>query len=188
MRLGFKYSWSEMAILQDNWENLARQLDGTFSTLKVRSVANTSDSTRKFKLTIPTDGDQITILSTEFNPLKLNCTFNFNSDNEFLIYPEDFTDKISKFFGYKEIQLDDPEFDKAFMIRSKNLEFVRKLLSIRMRRFLLENYVTNFKYENQKNNSILELNVTIDELDNNKMLQAINIFNECTLILKYNLP
>jgi len=189
MRLGFKYSWSEMAILQENWGKIAKQLEGTFKTINVRSTANISDSTiRKFKLTIPVEGDQITILSTEFNPLKLSCTFNFNSDNEFLIYPEDFTDKISKLFGYKEVQLDDSEFDKAFMIRSKNKEFIKKLLPIRMRKFLLENYVTNFKYENLKSNSALELNVTIDELDNNKMLQAINIFTDCVLIIRNNLP
>ena len=177
-----------MAILQENWENLAKQLEGTFKTINVRSTANIGDPTlRKFKLTIPVDGEQITLLSTEFNPLKLSCTFNFISKNEFLIYPEDFMDRISKFLGYREIQLEDPEFDKAFMIRSKNKEFIKKLLPIRTRKFLLEHHVTNFKYENLKDSSTLELNITVDELDNNKMMQAINIFRECILIVKDNL-
>ena len=185
MTFGYKFSWSDMEILKKTWESIAKSNNGTFKIKNVRSFANTNDPTlRKFELTIPFAGSNIVLLSTELKPLKLSYKFKNELFLEFLIYPEDFTDKIGKLFGLKEIEIGDPEFDPKFIIKGNNTGSIKKLMTLELREFLLKNYISNFKMENLEGFSTLEMNISVKELEFEAMQNVIQTFKDCITIIK----
>ena len=181
MTQGYKFSWAELDILKQNWKKFADENHGEFKITNVNSFENSS---QKFKLTIPFLDGQITFHSTEFKPLKIIYSFASINFNEFLIYPEDFTDRIGKLFGQKEIEIGDSVFDRNFIIKGNSEEFVKKLLTEELKRFLLENSISNFKLEKTEHESTLELNIAINELEIAKMKEVLKIFKDCVTIVK----
>jgi hypothetical protein len=180
MSLGYKFSWTEMDLLSQNWNDFAKKHDGEFKVINVRSAANFSDPTlRKFLLEIPYLDGQITFLTTETKPLKVSYSFPKTLTHEFLIYNEDFTDKILKHFGLQEIEIGDPVFDKNFIIKGNNEIFMRKILSTELKAFLLENSIANFKLEKVEEGSSLELNIAINELEVSNLTKILERFKDC---------
>jgi hypothetical protein len=170
MKRGFKYTDSQIALLIDNWDKIANENGG-----KRKAFYTSCDNTYlKFELAIPCSGSIIQFATDEFKPLKIKYIFNKSFDFEFLIYPEDFTDKVSKFFGFKEIEIGDPIFDDKFFIRSNHKELLIKLLTTDIKTFLTENFISNFKLEKNENTSVLELNLVINELDYLEMNNTLN--------------
>lgn len=107
MKLGFKYSWSEIDQLTDTWQKLAEENQGESKTIVI------GDGTyRRFELKIPFSEGEILFVTDECKPLKISYGFKNASGYEFLIYPEDFMDRVLKHFGQKEIITGDEEFDK----------------------------------------------------------------------------
>jgi len=175
----YKFSWNEIDILSQRWKQLADENKGEFKVIKVNEFGHVNDSTiRKFRLTIPFLNGKIILLTTEFKPLKVSYSFNTVNFNEFLIYPEDFTDRIGKLFGLKEIEIGDNEFDRNFIIKCDNDEFIKKLLTKELKRFMLENDISNFKLEKIEHDSILEMNIAINELDTHKVMEVLKAFKE----------
>ncbi len=58
---------------------------------------------------------------------------------KFSISREGFFNKIGKFFGGEDIQLNDEEFDKKFLIKGSEEIFVKRLLDNNIKRILVEN-------------------------------------------------
>jgi len=186
MTQGYKFSWAELEILKQNWKKFADENRGEF---RLKTVDSFNISSQTFKLTIPFLDNKITFYSTEFKPLKISYSFDSVNFNEFLIYPEDLTDKIGKLFGIKEIEIGDSTFDRNFIIRGNNESFIKKLLNEEMKRFLMENSISNFKLEKTEHETTLELNVAINELEIEKMKEALSVFkNSVTIIKTNNLP
>jgi len=184
MALGYKYSWSDMINLIESWKDIARENSGEFKVVNVHSFANNDDPfLRRFEITIPFLDGQIFIITTEFKPLKICYTFNKVIADEFLIYEEDYADKIGKLFGATDIETGDVDFDKKFMIKCDDDGLLKKVLTFDLKKFLLENYVANFKLENANESSTLELNVAIIELDKTKMNDVIRLFKESVEII-----
>ena len=184
MTFGYKFSWSDMEILKQTWETIAKRNNGTFKIKNVRSFANTNDPTlRYFELTIPFADNNIVLLSTELKPLKVSCKFKSELFLEFLIYPEDYTDKISKLFGLKEIEIGDPKFDPKFIIKGNNAGSIKKLLTLELREFLIKNYISNFKMEKSEGISTLEMNISVKELEFEVMQNVIQTFKDCITII-----
>jgi hypothetical protein len=187
MALNCKYSWSEMEQLQQNWGNFSKENGGEFKIIQAHSYGNIEDPTlRKFEMSIPFAESQIIFLTTEINPLKVNFLFNTAIFNEFLMYPEDFTDKICKLFGFKEIEIGDNEFDKNFIIKGSDEIFMKKVLFHELKKFLLENYIANFKLENGEKGIILELNLVINEIETENLQILLTLFKECIIKIKGN--
>lgn len=185
MKLGYKYTWTEISELNENWTSLANEYNGNFKKINVQSFANLNDpQLKKFELSIPFLNNHIIFITTEFKPLKISFLFEKMLRYNFLIFPEDFTDKIGKIFGLKDIEVGDLEFDKKFIIKSNNANQVKKMLTFETRRFLIENDVANFKLENIGDKSILELNIALNELDKAKMKSAIVFFKTVLQIIK----
>ncbi|WP_321515647.1 hypothetical protein [Marinifilum fragile] len=180
MKQGYKYSWSEMVVLSANWKKFAKENEGKSWTIGTHSFANfDAPVIRKFELDIPYKNRIIQFLTTEFKPLKIQYTFKKRIDFEFIIYPEDFTDRLFKIFGSKEIEIAVKEFDDQFMIIGNDELRINKLLKPELRRYLIDNYVANFKLESGKQNSILELNIVINELDFSEMSLVLELFKNC---------
>jgi len=185
MTLGYKFSWSDMEILMRNWKKFADENSGEFKIINVHSYANHEDPIlKKFELKIPFNNGQILFITTEFKPLKVSYSFNKDISNEFLIYNEDFTDKILKHFGFKEIEIGDPSFDNKFIIKGSNELFMRKILSFELKEFLKENDIANFKLEKNENGSVLELNIAINELEVLNLKKILERFKVCITIIQ----
>ncbi len=184
MKLGYKYTWTEMEILKQNWGLLAKEYGGTYKT--INSVSD--PILKKFDLRIPFENEQITLLTTVFKPLKVSYTFPLKCNADFLIYPEDYTDTIRKFFGLQEIEIEDSLFDNRFLIKGINKDFIKLILTKDLKEYLLNNDVANFKLESNDQKSILELNIVINELKYDEMHRIIELFKETIHKIKKNLP
>ena len=83
---------------------------------------------------------------------------------EFLIYNEDWMDKIGKLFGLTEYEIGIKEFDEKFIIRGSNKRFVSKILDKQTREFLSKNdSLSNCKLETSSGKSRLILNAPFNE-------------------------
>ena len=68
--------------------------------------------------------------------IKLDC----QTDNyTFGIWKEGFSSKVSKFFGGQDIEIGVEDFDKQFIIRGNQENFVRRVLNNNIRRILQDN-------------------------------------------------
>ena len=185
MKQGYKYSWTEMGILKQNWNKIAEEYKGKYKTIGAQSFGNLSDPVlRKFELKIPFSGGQIVLLTTELKPLKIRFEFRDEAGNEFLIYPEDFTDKTGKLFGLKELEIGDSEFDRKFFIKGDNKKFIKQILTPDLKKYLIDNYVANFKLERVKGLKSVELNIVINELKYSEMVLLIKLFQKCIMTIK----
>lgn len=187
MKQGYKFSWTEMRILEQNWEKFSEDNGGKASSKNIRSFGNFDDPLlRKFELKIPFNEGDIVFKTDEFRPLKIYFNLKKPTKNEFLIYPEDFTDKIGKLFGLKEIEIEDEHFDPKFIIQGNNKDLIKEVLSNRLKMYLLNNHVANFKLFTEKNQSQIELNIVINELDYKEMDEALVLFKEVVTTVAKN--
>jgi len=189
MNLGYKYSWTDLKILSQNWKIFSENNGGSSKTNKTYSFGNRSDKLfQKFEVKIPIQNGDIVFTTNEFNPLKIRFNFKENIKYKFLIYPEDFTDKIGKLFGMTDFEIGEDKFDRKFVIQGNSMQLIDKILNSKLRNFLLNNYVANFKLDLFKNKSFVELNISINELDYNEMEVILILFKEIikTLIKNNN--
>lgn len=178
MKLGAKYSWTEISVLNNNWQKLALDNGGKSKTISVGGGVY-----ERFELKIPFSESVIEISTDEYKPLKIKYSFKKPLDLEFLIYPEDFMDQISKLFGNKEIVIGDELFDHKYFIKGNQELRIKKMLNSNFRAYLLENFVSNFKLEKIDHVNVLELNLTINELDYSSMSRLMNLFMECIIAI-----
>ena len=173
MKEAYKYSWTEAEHLKKIWHQISMDHAGCFKAL--RSIKGNLS----YRLEIPFSNSKIILTTDEYKPLKLVYSFGKKIDSNFLIYPEDYTDRIGKLFGLKEFEIGIRKFDDKFFIRGNDKSILEKILSINTRNFLLENYISNFKLETSENKTYIELNIVINELDNVEMNNYIEVFKEC---------
>lgn len=169
-----KYSWTEIALLKEKWGKLAQDNNGIF-----RAFITNDCEYRRFEITIPFGHGDICFNTNEFRPLKTTFEFSQAIDFEFLIYEEDYLDKISKLFGANEIIIGDELFDQRFFIKGDDPKRLKYFLTSNIRAFLLEHKICNFKLEKLDQKSILELNLTYNELDYASMDSLLHQFIDC---------
>jgi hypothetical protein len=170
----YKYTGEEEALLIEKWGKLAKDNNGVFKTF-VDKVGGL----HRFEMDILFSDGEIRFTTNEQRPLKVAFEFGSVPNFEFLIYEEDYTDKISKFFGAKEITLGDDLFDQRFFIKGEDKKAISSVLTSNMRTFLLENKISNFKLEKADSTSILELNLSYNELDYTSMESLLHRFIDC---------
>lgn len=180
MKQGYKYSWDQIENLKNIWKRLSVDHNGKFRSIKV----DKEGSLRRFELEIPYSSGKIILKTDEFKPLKIKYIFKKNYSEHFIIYPEDFTDKIGKIFGLKEFEIGIKTFDNKFILKGNSKYLISNILTSAMRKFLINNYISNFKLENVKNKTYLELNIVLNELDKSEMNDCINIFKKCIDIIE----
>lgn len=97
------------------WREISEQYSGKFSIFQTKS-----NVLERFNLVIPYNEINIEITESDTRPLKLSFEAELHKKFEFSISQEDFTDKITKFFGKKELQIKDKEFNDLFFLKSNN--------------------------------------------------------------------
>jgi len=175
----YKFSRSEIELLKQVWNALADNHSGKFRSIRVESYKKTADPIRRFELIIPFETREILFLTSERKPLKVKFEFSKDIENEFLIYPEDYTDKIAKLFGLKEFETGIRNFDKRFFIKTNDKALIMNILTEEFRNYLLNNHIANFKLETIDEKSVLEFNLLINELDISEMEKLLMIFKKC---------
>ena len=180
MKEGYKFTWSEIEMLKINWNQLSLKNNGKFKSIK----SFKHSITRRFELEIPYSSGKIILKTDEFKPLKIKYKFKKKYSEHFIIYPEDITDKIEKIFGLKEFEIGIKTFDNKFILKGNSKDLIFDILTLTMRKYLLNHYISNFKLENVKNKTYLELNIVLNELDNSEMNDCINIFKKCIDIIE----
>jgi hypothetical protein len=95
----------------------------------------------------------------------LRSSVNATHDFEFLIQPEDFLNRLGKFFGGQDVVLGYPEFDKNVLVKTNNPERLKNLFADEETRALfvaLSGY--SFGITTSKDNDKKELELHIQRL------------------------
>ncbi len=153
--------------IQD-WRDFAKKHNGSVKVTKTpfSPLGGGMSVWLRVFLSIPHYNSNIVFFNSEAAEMKIYYDFKKDIGLNFLIYKEDYLDKIGKHFNLiKEIEINDSEFDKHFFIKSNDECFVKKVLCDSIKEFLLKNnkYVANFKLEKEKNSTVLYLNAPFNE-------------------------
>jgi hypothetical protein len=105
------------------WSDFAEKTKGSF---KISQTI--SKDLEIFSLKIPFENASMEFTESDTHPFKVSCELNSEKPIEFLIAHEDFTDKFLKVFGYQDITLDHPEFDKKYLVKGSDEITVRYIL------------------------------------------------------------
>ncbi len=159
--------------LNDYLKNFAKERNGTFKVKKTAPGIGGMNSWRVTILNLPYKNGEIHFIISQASSMKIHYIFNLNIKLDFLIYNEDWTDKIGKLLGLKEHQIGINKFDNKFIIKGTNKTFVSNILDKPIREFLIKNdRFSNLILESKANNSKLELNAPFNESNTTKMKEA----------------
>lgn len=125
---------------------------------------------------IPYKYSEIIITSGESDSIKINFDFNIDNGFRFLIYQEDYMDKIGKLFDIvKEITIQDKDFDSKFIIQTNDSAKMGKFLDEYIKEYLLlrYGYLANFKLDAINNSMVLTLNAPFNERNMEMMEKTI---------------
>lgn len=181
-----------MTIVQfffNEWFHFAVKHKGSCKMIKTAPGIGGLNSWLKVEMKIPFRNSQIVFTAREASSLKIIYDFNKNINLEFLIYHEDYMDKISKLFGQKEVEINNSEFDRIYFIKSDHETFVKKIFNSEVTGYLIkrERCIANFKLETIKYNSVLELNTPFDETDIDALEKTLSfIKNVLTNIYEFS--
>lgn len=153
--------------IQD-WEDFSKKHNGSLKITKtgLSPLGGGMSEWQRVYLTIPHYDSNIVFFTGEAAQMRIYYDFKKDIRFNFLIYKEDYLDKIGKRFNLiNEIEINDSEFDKVFIIKSNDESLVKKVLCKSIKEFLIMNrmYLANFKLDKEKNTTVLNLNAPFDE-------------------------
>ena len=176
----------------EEWKQFAEKHQGVVEVYKtgVNPVGFGLSVWGNLSMTIPYRDSNIVFKTSEASSVKIFYDFQKDLQLNFLIYPEDYMDKIGKIFNLKkEIKVNDAQFDKQFFIQSDNEQLVESLLCEEIKSFLIENLarIANYKLDLKEDSSVLEYNAPFDE-SNIPLMEQILSFMKKTVdhILDYH--
>ena len=144
--------------LFDHYKEIAKKYNGSCKLKKTAPGIGGMNSWKVFVINLPYKNGEIHFQISEASPIKIDYEFSKNLNLEFLIYHEDWMDKIGKLFGQKEYEIGIKEFDEKFIIKGSNKRFDSRIFDKRTREFLLKNdSLSNCKLETNIDKSKLEL-------------------------------
>jgi hypothetical protein len=175
--------------LFEHYKEIANKHNGSCKVKKTASGIGGMNAWKVILINLPYKNGEIHFEISETSPIKIDYEFSNKLNLEFLIYPEDWLDKIGKLFGLEEHEIGIKEFDKKFIIKGSNKRFVSRILDKQTREFLLNNdALSNCKLETIKDKSILELRAPFNQTNLTKleltiefikkMVDNINGYNE----------
>jgi hypothetical protein len=120
------YTYFDIFTKKEIWQELAKIVDGNFEIISTKSYDLNS-----FKLDFIYKSINIDLFETDTKPLKINFNFKLNEPFEFSITLEDYLDRLMKFFGRKELEIHQADFDNKYFIQTNNTEQVKSLFEIK---------------------------------------------------------
>jgi len=169
-----------IAFFIDEWKEFAQKHNGkiVYSKTGTSPTGFGMSSWKKVYLKIPYENSEIVFETGEATRMQLYFGFKTDLGKSFLIYPEDYMDKVSKYLKLlKEIEIGDAEFDKRFIIKTNNESFINKMLNEEIKDFLIKyvDRISNYKLEKVKGSSILQFNAPFSE-NNNVFMERVLSF------------
>jgi len=155
------------------WKKLEQLFNGK---LKIKHTIN-KDIT-SFQLDLPYKNHKLIITESDTKPLKFEIEFKLNKNFEFNISWEDTIEKILKVFGKQDIQINDKQFDKKYLIQSTDSDLITDLLNCKSIKNLILKYniyLINFEYNEKKKNHKLLTVKDRNTKDINKLIELISL-------------
>ena len=150
------------------WRELADSYNGKF---KIHQTIN--KDINSFILEIPYKDYVLILTETDTKPLKFETEIKLIEKFEFNISWENGIEKILKLFRKKDINVNDKEFDKKYLIQSNKPELIIRVLNTgQIKQSVLRNniYLMNLQYS--KKNKIYKLMIVKDR--NTKKIELMN--------------
>lgn len=149
---------------RDFWKELSDEFDGIFNV-----KTTISRDLERLTLQIPYKHYMIEFSESDTHPLKIESNLMANCDFEFMISFEDTLEKLLKVFGQQDIEVGDKSFDDRYLIKEKNTNFIRQILSEEsVKTILLKNNVFSFGCNYEKKDDTLHLSSLVSRTINSK--------------------
>ena len=159
--------------LQEYYNEFAKEHKGTCKKKKTAIGIGGMNSWRIFIINIPYRNGELEFIISQASRMRIHYNFNVDLKLNFLLYHEDWMDKVAKLLGLKEYEIGIKDFDEMFIIKANSKEFVLKVLDEQICKYLMQNsLLSNFKLETISGVSKLELNALIQDTDLEKMEHA----------------
>jgi hypothetical protein len=160
MKLGFTDIFPQREIFQQ----LSEKFNG-----RLEIHLTSSNILESHSLYIPFDNWEILLTQSDTKPLKFEINFDSLLDYNFVISLEDTIDKIFKFFGVKEIEIGNKEFDSRYLIESNDFLMTSKIFSKEIAETILKHNLYSISYltdESHQTSKLLTVaSMTIDSAE-----------------------
>ena len=170
----WRLSQSKMSQIVNVWKELADDFNGTFKNILCTSPAiidPINNKIRRFELYTPSvRSKQIVFTTSEKKSFRAIYKFSKNLRLTLQIYPENFIEKIGKLLGIKEIEIGVKDFDRKFILKSSNKDFLIYLLDKAVRDYMTNTLITTIDI---RTDGVTELDIelSINEEDKKEMLK-----------------
>jgi len=196
-REGSRFSLEELNLVISNWEKIADEFGGKFKLLATKNdnrnlfyqainpnnIDHIETVSYSIEVKIPFLGENILIKTSEYVTTKFSFE-TLKNDFSFSISNEDYLDKIGKFFGSKETQIEQPDFDKKFLIDTNESNKLKDFLDFKIRTWLENLSIAYFDLNTIKSRGGLTLFFVFDEFSIEKIREQIEMFKYCITRLK----
>ena len=187
-----RFTTDQLNQVISNWEVISKLYNGKLEVSKTtvdnRPLINqaitsdnvdfTRDAIYHLEITIPFNGDEITIISSE-NKYPIFQFEILNSDFSFTISNEDYFEKFLKLFGSKELQTGDKEFDQKYLLDTNDKNKLNNFLDDKIRNWLELQNICYFDLNTPKSKDRLSIYYVVSELSVNTIKEQIEIFKYC---------
>lgn len=155
------------------WKNICSKFNGK---LDIKHTKTSEIQT--LKLIIQHNKWELKFTESDTKPLKIEINFKKLVDYKLVIGQEEILDKIMKFFGAKEIEISNKEFDNKYFIKSNNESITLKILTPEVADKILNCNIYSLSYTSDSNESSSNLVAVIHRnVDTENAFTAIiNLF------------
>lgn len=106
------------------WSDFAEETKGTF---KISQTI--SNDLASFTLRIPIEIGHLEFIESDTHPFKVFFEINSDKQIEFSIAHKDFMDKILKILGFKVVEFSHPEFNRKYIVKSRDEKTVKAIFN-----------------------------------------------------------
>ena len=196
-REGSRFSLDELNLVISNWEKIADESGGKFKLIATKNdnrnlfyqainpnnIDHIETVSYSVEVRIPFLGKNILITTSEYVTTKFSFETPKN-DFSFSIINEDYIDKIGKLFGSRETQIEQPNFDKKFLLNTNESNKLKDFLDFKIRTWLENLSIAYFDLNTTKSRDSMTLFFVFDEFSIEKIREQIEMFKYCITRLK----
>lgn len=196
-REGSRFSIDELNLVISNWETIADEFGGKFKLIATKNdnrnlfyqainpnnIDHIETVSYSVEVRLPFLGKNILITTSEYVTTKFSFETQKN-DFSFSIINEDYIDKIGKLFGSRETQIEQPNFDKKFLLNTNESNKLKDFLDFKIRTWLENLSIAYFDLNTIKSRESMTLFFVFDEFSIEKIREQIEMFKYCITRLK----
>ncbi|MEI6089399.1 MAG: hypothetical protein WCR42_03015 [bacterium] len=156
--------FADISKKRDFWAEIANELNGVFS------ISHTiSQDIEIFNLKVPYEDVVIEFTESDTKPLKVYCEIESEKDISFSISIEDIFEKILKVFGQQDIKLNDPAFDKKYLVKGNDEKLTIDIINYKnVKELILKTNIFSVTCEHNKKNRKLQISSLVGRSVNSK--------------------